>query len=126
MMSGFERLWRSSILMGAVAAGLVMVIFTAPAFSHGPADVTLNYDQGKQTLSVTVTHSPFSDSHYVKEIEIGKNGKTVGKYPYTAQAGEKFTYTYKIPAQPGDVLEVKATCSKYGSKTGRIVVEKLM
>jgi len=111
--------------MSAVAAVLVMGVFTSPAFSHGPSDVTLNYDQGKQTLAVTVVHSPFSNSHYVKEIEIGKNGKSVGKYPYTAQAGEKFTNTYSIPAQPGDVLEAKATCSKYGSKTGKTTVVPL-
>jgi hypothetical protein len=126
MLMRFEGSWKSKIFIGVASVALVMVVYTAPAFSHGPADVALNYDQGKQVLSVTVTHSPFSDSHYVKEIEIGKNGKSVGKYPYAAQPGEKFTYTYKVPAQPGDVLEAKATCSKYGSKTGKMVVEKLM
>ncbi len=120
-----ERLWNTKIFMGA-AAVLMMVVFAVPAFSHGPSNVALTYDLGKQTLSVTVTHSPFSDSHYVKEIEVGKNGQSVGKYQYTSQPGETFTYTYKIPAQPGDVLEVKAACSKYGSKTGKVVVEKLM
>jgi desulfoferrodoxin (superoxide reductase-like protein) len=111
--------------MGAFAAALVMVVFTAPAFSHGPSNVVLNYDLGNQTLSVTVTHSPFSDSHYVKEIEVAKNGQSVGKYQYNSQPGDTFTYTYKIPAQPGDVLEAKATCVKYGSKAGRMTVERL-
>ena len=120
----FERSWKSKIFVCAATAVLVMVFFTAPAYSHNPASVTLKYDLKKQTLTVTVTHSPFSGDHYVKEIEVGKNGQSVGKYPYTLQPGEKFAYTYQISAQPGDVLEVKASCSKYGSKTGKIVVKE--
>ncbi|MCX5834525.1 MAG: hypothetical protein NTV99_08470 [Deltaproteobacteria bacterium] len=121
----FERSWKSKIFVCAVVAVLVTVVFAVPSFSHNPADVALNYDQGKQTLFVTVTHSPFSDIHYVKEVEVGKNGKSVGIYPYNAQPGEKFTNNYKIPAQPGDVLEAKSTCVKYGSKAGRMTVERL-
>jgi len=121
----FEWSWKSKIFVCAATAVLVMVVFTAPAFSHNPADAALIYDQGKQTLSVTVTHSPFSDSHYVKEVEIAKNGQVVGKYPCGSQPGDTFTYTYKVPALPGDVLEAKATCSKYGSKTGKTSVAPL-
>lgn len=124
MFSRFERFRSLRVFAVVAVTALVMVFFTAPAYSHGPSSVTLKYDLQKQTLTVSVTHSPFSGDHYVKEIEIGKNGQVVGKYPYSAQAGESFTYTYQIPAKAGDTLEVKASCSKYGSKTGKILVRE--
>jgi hypothetical protein len=124
-MSGrFERLRPLRLFAVFAVAALVMVFFTAPAFAHGPANVNLKYDLKKQTLTVTVTHSPYDASHFVKEIEIGKNGQSVGKYLYNVQTGESATYTYPIAAQPGDVLEAKASCSRYGSKTGKTVVEQ--
>ncbi|HOD35927.1 MAG TPA: hypothetical protein PLR20_10635 [Syntrophales bacterium] len=124
MFSRFEHYGSSRIFAVVALALLVMALFTAPAYSHGPAKVTLSYDLQKQILTVTVTHSPFGGDHYVKEIEIGKNGQSVAKYPYNTQTGEKFTYTYQISAKAGDTLEVKATCSKYGSKTGKIIVRE--
>ncbi len=109
----------------AVAAVAVLAVFflTTPAHSHSPASVTLKYDPGKQILSVTVAHSPFGESHYVKEIAVSKNGQRGGKYLYTSQPGESVTQTYPFPAKPGDTIEVKATCNRVGSRTAKIVIE---
>lgn len=122
MFRRFERLRSLRIFTVVAVAALVAVFFTVPAYSHGPANLDLKYDLKKQTLTVTVTHAPYDASHFVKEIEIGKNGQSVGKYLYNLQTGESVTYTFQVPAKGGDVLEVKASCSKYGSKTGKIVV----
>ncbi|HPC74145.1 MAG TPA: hypothetical protein P5551_08165 [Syntrophales bacterium] len=124
MFRRFERLRSLRYWTVVAVAVLAMMFSTAPAYSHDPAGVTLKYDLKKQTLTVTVTHAPCDAGHFVKEIEIGKNGRSVGKYLYTQQTGESITYTYPIAAQPGDVLEAKATCSQYGSKTGRIVIRE--
>lgn len=109
---------------GVAAVAVLAVLFlTLPAYSHSPASVTLKYDLGKQILSVTVAHSPFGESHYVKEIDVSKNSQSVGKYLYSSQPGESFTQTYPIAAKPGDTIEVKATCNRVGSRTAKIVIE---
>ena len=125
MFGTIKRSSMSGIFAAALIAAFVLTVTAMPVYAHGPSSVTLQYDQGKQTLSVTVTHAPFNaDSHFVKEIEILKNGKAVGTYAYKGQPGETFTQTYPVPAAAGDVLEAKATCSKYGSRTGKLTVGK--
>ena len=61
--------------------------------------------------------------HYIKYVEIEKNGAIISKNKYSTQpAGSIFTYTYNIPAEKGDVFEVKATCNLWGHKTSTLVV----
>jgi OOP family OmpA-OmpF porin len=60
--------------------------------------------------------------HYIKYIEIKKNGETISKNKYSTQTGSIFTYTYNISAEKGDVFEVTATCNLWGHKTSTLVV----
>ncbi len=99
-------------------------IVPGAAVAHGPKEVKLSYDASTRTLRADITHSPFSGGHYIEQLEIKKNGKPAAVQKYNAQPAETFTYTVKVDATTGDVLEVKAACSRFGSKTEKLIVGK--
>jgi hypothetical protein len=105
---------------------LLIAGFPFPAMAHPPKDVVLSYDQVKKVLEVRITHSTKDPaSHYIKKFEIKNNGKESGVTDYQSQPGpETFSYTYPLDAAPGDVIEAKATCNIFGSKTGKLIVGK--
>jgi uncharacterized protein (UPF0333 family) len=106
-----------------VLAALVMVAFyPAMASAHGPKEVKLGYDAAAKALQVTITHTNFKADHYISKVEVTKNGKALMSQEYTSQPAETFSYSYKVDAVVGDVLEVKASCSKFGSKTEKLKV----
>jgi desulfoferrodoxin (superoxide reductase-like protein) len=87
-------------------------------WAHNPEKVEVFYDFKTQTLAVKITHpSNNPDRHFVKEVEVKKNGQVVQRGVYTKQDGNVFTYTYKMKATGEDVFEVTASCSIHGSKT---------
>lgn len=100
----------------------VFLMGPGTAAAHGPKEVKLSYDVSTQTLQAAITHSPFSSSHYIEKVEVKKNGRSVAVQAYKSQAAETFTWSVKVPAAPGDILEVKATCSRFGSKTEKLKV----
>lgn len=107
---------------------LVVVCFMYPqtSFANAPKDVQLSYDSQSQMLTVTITHkSPFPNFHYIKIVEIKKNGNVVSTNKYKNQPDQAtFTYSYNVPAKVGETLEVKASCSLFGSKTVNLTVGK--
>jgi len=107
---------------------LVVVCFMYPqtSFANAPKDMQLSYDSQSQMLTVTITHkSPFPNFHYIKIVEIKKNGNVMSTNKYKNQPDQAtFTYSYNVPAKAGETLEVKASCSLFGSKTVNITVGK--
>lgn len=105
---------------------IVAVVCALPqaSFANAPKNVVLEYDSASQTLSVAITHPSAAPSwHYIKTVVIKKNGAEVSTNPYDKQPdADTFTYTYKVEAANGDKLEVKVTCSLFGSKTATITV----
>ena len=126
------RLWKNHgytrIAMGWTVCCMVALVLCFPvsAGAHSPKEVKLAYETSSQNLKVTITHaSPFPSSHYIKSVEIKINGKTALTKEYNNQPAETpFTYAYDIAAAPGDILEVKASCSLYGSKTEKLTITK--
>ncbi|MGA2527078.1 MAG: hypothetical protein ABSF79_10740 [Smithellaceae bacterium] len=94
------------------------------SYATAPKSVDLIYDMKTQTLSVTIDHYTLAaNMHYIESVEIKKNGEPISKNEYDNQpTGSIFTYTYKIPAAKGDVLEVTATCNLWGHKTSTLTV----
>ena len=107
---------------------LVAVCFMYPqtSFANPPKDVQVSYDSTSQILTVAITHkSPFPSFHYIKSVEVKNNGNIVSSNKYKNQPDQAtFTYSYKVPANAGETLEVTASCSLYGSKTTNITVGK--
>ncbi len=118
-----KNLFSPILCFAALFFGFVALSCPAPAQADPPQEVTLSHDAATQTLSVTVTHKTlFSGLHYVKQIEIKKNGKTVGSYDFKSQLDKKtFTQSWPIDAKAGDTLEVTARCNLQGSKTATMV-----
>ena len=101
-------------------------MYPQTSLANAPQDVNLSYDSQSQMLTVTITHkSPFPNFHYIKIVEIKNNSNIVSTNKYKNQPDQAtFTYNYKVPAKVGETLEVKASCSLYGSKTVNLIVEK--
>lgn len=106
---------------------IVCMLYSSSVGAHPPSEVTLSYDETEKTLTVTITHTTKDPAgHYVKSVEIKKNGKSLGVHSYQSQLDTStFSYTYKVSASRGDLLEVIAVCNKFGSKTGTLRVGKL-
>ncbi|HEY9159986.1 MAG TPA: hypothetical protein VIS94_02725 [Desulfomonilia bacterium] len=92
--------------------------------AHPPKNLTAEYDIQSQKLTVRIDHGSFSPKmHYINIVEVKKNSQVVINQTYKSQPDKNpFEYTYEIPAQPGDILEIKAGCNMYGSKTVSITV----
>ena len=57
--------------------------------AHSPEKVDVYYDFKSQTLVVKITHpSNNPDRHFVKEVEVKKNGQVVQRGEYTKQDGQ--------------------------------------
>ncbi|OGP67621.1 MAG: hypothetical protein A2031_09550 [Deltaproteobacteria bacterium RBG_19FT_COMBO_43_11] len=117
----------SKIIFGAVLV-LSMFICVQPqmALADPPQDVKLAYDLNSQTLTVTITHkSSFPGFHYIKSVEIKKNGIVVSTNTYDKQSDSAtFSNTYKIAADKGDSLEATVSCSLSGNKSATLDVGK--
>ena len=94
--------------------------------AHPPKSLTAEYDITSQKLIVRIDHGSFSPTmHYINKVEVKKNAQTVINQTYKNQPDKNpFEYTYEIPANVGDILEIKASCNMYGSKTVSINVAK--
>jgi hypothetical protein len=126
-----NRRRRSGLRGDAVATCILMTILLLALFpisggAHPPQEVVLSYDQAQRTLEVRITHaSKDPATHYVKKVEIKRADKTIAATEYQSQPGQAtFAYVYPVEIGDGDVLEVKATCSVFGSKTEKLDMRK--
>jgi len=115
---------KSNFLRAVLFIFLVLCFIPQLSYATAPKSVDLAYDMDTQTLSVTINHYTLSaGSHYIKYVEIKKNGEVNSKNEYGSQPkGPIFTYTYKIAAAKGDVFEVTATCNLWGHKTSTLTI----
>jgi len=115
------KLWPRFLIFTRKAVLLLCVFFLmypGTSFATSPQDVKLDYDAATETLSVTITHpSSFPSFHYIKYVEINNGSGTIRNTYESQPDQDTFTYTYKVSAAPGAMLEVTATCSMYGYKT---------
>jgi len=112
-------LW-SAVLLVAIC------FYPQVSLANPPQEVKVEYDANSQTLAVSITHKSFFPGfHYIKTVEIKKDGKVVSTNTYENQpAQDTFTYKYKVLAAEGETLEVTAACSMYGSKTVNLMIPK--
>jgi hypothetical protein len=109
-----------------LSALLLFAGFPLAAGANSPKEVVLSYDQAKRTLEVRITHpSQNPASHYISKVEIKKNDQTIAVTEYQSQPQQDtFAYGYPVDIDSGDVVEVKATCSIFGTKTGKLDMRK--
>jgi hypothetical protein len=110
--------WTRLFFMALIAFS-VGCLYPQPGYATPPEDIQLKYNLSTQTLSIAIAHDTMlKGSHYIKFIEIKKNGAVVSVNTYNSQpTGKTFTYYYKIPAIEEDTFLAVASCNMYGNKT---------
>jgi len=93
--------------------------------AHNPYNMTLEYEESSETLSVIISHlSGDFNMHYIFEVIITINGVLVINQSYTSQPNNTFTYNYYIDSKPLEILyfiiEVTARCTQAGIITRSI------
>jgi hypothetical protein len=113
---------RNIVLTLIILAAVFLSFNTASA--HEPSSVNLSYDLSSQTLSVTVGHYKYDVTiDYIDSVEVKINGKPNNIFNYTSQKDKNMaSFSYKIEAKAGDLIEVTATSKMGGSKTSSITV----
>lgn len=105
---------------------LIMALFPSSGRANSPQEVVLSYNQAQRTLEVRITHtSKDPAAHYVKKVEIRKADKTIAATEYQNQPGQAtFSYVYPVEIGAEDVIEVKATCNIFGSRSEKLDMRK--
>ena len=122
-----RRNWHlGTAVTGILFITLLLLGFPFHAAANAPKEVLLTYDSVARTLTVQITHSSSSPGfHYIQKVEIKKGEKTISTTDYKSQPDQAtFSYVYPIEAAPGDVLDVKVSCSIFGSRTEKLTVNK--
>lgn len=103
---------------------LLLSIVSFIVSAHSPSNIELSYDIDTQILSIDISHSVADpNNHYIKEVEIEKNGEEYMNEQYTSQqSSSSFTDTYVITDADGDSLKVTGYCSISSSISGSITV----
>jgi hypothetical protein len=101
-----------------LVTAVVLLAFPFPAAAHAPTALALSYDAAAQALTVEITHASQSPAtHFIKKVEISRDGKVLSTTEYKSQPGQAtFSYTYPLD-NPGGTLEVRVSCSIFGSRT---------
>jgi hypothetical protein len=76
-------------------------------------------------LAVTITHLVQDRTdHFIKQVEVHSGDAVLISEQYTSQPTVgTYTYRYTLPSHNGNLLEVNASCNKFGSLTATIPVQ---
>jgi hypothetical protein len=102
---------------------VLLILLPAPAAANPPSSVSLSYDPAGSVLLVTIVHPTGGNpDHYIKDVTVAVNGKTVAASEYTAQSADTITPRYELKAAPGDTIDVTVTCSLFGKGSASTTV----
>jgi desulfoferrodoxin (superoxide reductase-like protein) len=107
-----------------LAVAVLTLFLVAPVMANPPSDMTLAYNEQSGELEVTLTH-PVADptTHYIKTIQVSINGQKVNETRFTSQpATTTFFEKFPLTAQPGDEIEVTASCVLGGDLTKQMTI----
>lgn len=87
--------------------------------AHPPDDMSLEFNSGTSTLTVTIIHGVSDNTtHFVSSVEIRVNGSIDQTQTYSSQPDLSiFIYEYTVVTNNGSVIQVTATCIVGGSIT---------
>lgn len=102
---------------------LFSIIIGFAAQAHPASKVIVTYKDGKLTVQANHKVKDASD-HYIKTVVVYVNGEAVQTLDLTGQNSvNSETLVVNLPdLKKGDVVEVKTTCNKFGTKSGKITI----
>jgi len=113
--------------MKKTACAFVFILsLYANALAHPPSDIKISYEPATGILQAIVVHNVSTpDSHYIKKVDIGLNGKEIAELKFFRQDNDLAQpVSYAVPnAKPGDTISVEAYCSISGTLTKEIKVQ---
>jgi hypothetical protein len=103
----------------------IPAVMICPVAAHPPSAVNLSYNSSLNELSVTITHVVADPAdHFIKQVEVRSGDAVLTSQQYTSQpTAGTYTYRYTLPPLGGNLLEVNASCNKFGSLTAIIPVQ---
>ena len=99
----------------------ILLFFThSVVWATPPTDVKITYDKVNLKVHIEVEHiSSNTKTHRIRHMIVFKNDKEVKEFNYAIQSTPQgFSEDLSIELKPGDVIKVKAVCSKNGFKEG--------
>jgi len=105
----------------------LLLLLPAISLAHPPSRINAVFNPETKVLELSILHQvgdPQGD-HYINSLTISLNGKVVIEQVFLSQftqAEQKALYLLN-DAQEGDVIEIKAVCSKFGEQTLTYQVE---
>ena len=111
------------INMALILGSLLLV--SSQAFAHPPSDIKIQLNLTAQTLNAVVEHHVSNPmAHYIKQVDIGLNGKKIKKLTFKKQEDNASqSIEIKIPkVKKGDILSVTAYCKLNGQLEKKVTV----
>ncbi|MFA5167208.1 MAG: RnfABCDGE type electron transport complex subunit D [Candidatus Omnitrophota bacterium] len=102
-----------------------LLIASTTAFAHPPSDIKIQFDPATKLLTAVIEHHVSNpQTHYIKKVDIGLNGKEIKMLPFKKQ-DDNTTQTVEImipEAKKGDTLSVEGYCNLSGKLKKEIKV----
>ena len=122
-----KRLSRKDLLKSLAVLGgsLILLGQTKSAYAHPPSDIAITFDASTKILKAVIAHQVNNpNSHFIKKVDIGLNGKEIIEHIISRQDNNTTqTVSYLIPdAKAGDRLSVEAYCNISGKLKKEIKV----
>lgn len=95
----------------------IVLVFVSSAYAHPPSDIKITLDPQTKILQAVIIHNTSNpDSHYIKKVDIGLNGKEIIEHRISREDNKvSQAVSYLVPnVKGGDVLSVEAYCSISG------------
>ncbi|MFQ3549080.1 MAG: hypothetical protein SNJ70_04965 [Armatimonadota bacterium] len=95
----------------------VSAFLLTSAIAHAPDKITIGFDEKSKIITVNISHQVKSpNEHYIKEVEIYRNGKEIISQKFTSQpTASGLKVQYSLPDhKKGDKYKIEAYCNKTG------------
>ncbi len=114
--------------MRELIALIAFCIFPVFLFAHSPREVTLKYekDNEREILKIHIDHSVRNvERHYVESVTININDEEFRVLEFTSQnSSDSHDIKVDLPGlKEGDIVEVRADCSRIGSRSGELKIK---
>ncbi len=120
---------RKGLLIAVRTAVLTVLFAVSRAYTHPPADISLAYDPKTSLLTAVITHDTTGSfvkdttKHFVRDIRVSVNGKTVITHLLSAQENMKSeTAAYRLRLKSGDRVSVTGACNIFGSRESELII----